>query len=246
MLDKGFDDTYAYSATILDYEQYVVLIKELVLTIGLSFLAVTIVVSTITGSMPVTCLVMLSIVLVDLFLLSLIHFWDLTLNNIIVVQLVVGLGLSVDYAAHIAHTYLIVQVPKEITTDAGRRMHKAKVAVSSMGSSVIHGGASTFMAVMVLSGAKSYIFVVFFKMWFGIVVFGMANGFILLPVILSLIGPIPDLNQKNEERTRRLSRRMSSLGPKQLEALKKQAGMVDPEPKDIEMASNVPTSQPSA
>jgi len=246
LLDKGFDDTYAYSATILDYEQYVVLIKELVLTIGLSFLAVTIVVSTITGSMPVTCLVMLSIVLVDLFLLSLIHFWDLTLNNIIVVQLVVGLGLSVDYAAHIAHTYLIVQVPKEITTDAGRRMHKAKVAVSSMGSSVIHGGASTFMAVMVLSGAKSYIFVVFFKMWFGIVVFGMANGFILLPVILSLIGPIPDLNQKNEERTRRLSRRMSSLGPKQLEALKKKAGMVDPEPKDIEMASNVPTSQPSA
>lgn len=221
LLDKGFDDTYAYNATILDYEQYVVLIKELILTIGLSFLAVTIVVSTITGSMPVTCLVMLSIVLVDLFLLSLIHFWDLTLNNIIVVQLVVGLGLSVDYAAHIAHTYLIVQVPKEITTDPERRMHKAKVAVSSMGSSVIHGGASTFMAVMVLSGAKSYIFVVFFKMWFGIVVFGMANGFILLPVILSLIGPIPDLNQKNEERTRRLSRRMSSLGPKQLEALKK-------------------------
>lgn len=221
LLDKGFDDTYAYNATILDYEQYVVLIKELILTIGLSFLAVTIVVSTITGSMPVTCLVMLSIVLVDLFLLSLIHFWDLTLNNIIVINLVVGLGLSVDYAAHIAHTYLIVQVPKEITTDPERRMYKAKVAVSSMGSSVIHGGASTFMAVMVLSGAKSYIFVVFFKMWFGIVVFGMANGFILLPVILSLIGPIPDLNQKNEERTRRLSRRMSSLGPKQLEALKK-------------------------
>lgn len=223
LLDKGFDDTYAYNATILDYEQYVVLIKELILTIGLSFLAVTLVVSTITGSMPVTCLVMLSIVLVDLFLLSLIHFWDLTLNNIIVVQLVIGLGLSVDYAAHIAHTYLIVQVPKGvgIDSDADRRMYKARVAVSSMGSSVIHGGASTFMAVMVLSGAKSYIFVVFFKMWFGIVVFGMANGFILLPVILSLIGPLPNLDQKNEERTRRLSRRMSSLGPKQLEALKK-------------------------
>jgi hypothetical protein len=33
-------------------------------------------------------------------------------------------------------------------------------------------------------------FVVFFKAWFGIVLFGMANGFMLLPVLLSLFGPV--------------------------------------------------------
>lgn len=112
IMDTGFDDTYAYSGQILDFEQYVVLIRELVLTIGLAGIAVFLVVTFITFSLPVTALVMLAIILVDVFLLSLIYYWDLTLNNIIIIQLVIGLGLAVDYSAHIAHTYLITPVPK--------------------------------------------------------------------------------------------------------------------------------------
>jgi len=59
-----------------------------------------------------------------------------------------------------------------------------------MGSSVFHGAFSTFLAITVLSQSKSYIFEVFFKMWYGIIIFAVCNGFFLLPVILSLIGPI--------------------------------------------------------
>jgi len=59
-----------------------------------------------------------------------------------------------------------------------------------MGSSVFHGGFSTFLAILVLAPGKTYVFVVFFRIWVGIIVFGMANGFFLLPVILSFIGPI--------------------------------------------------------
>ena len=59
-----------------------------------------------------------------------------------------------------------------------------------MGSSVFHGAASTFLAILPLAAAKSYVFTVFFKMWFGIIVFGVANGFILLPVMLSFFGPL--------------------------------------------------------
>lgn len=58
-----------------------------------------------------------------------------------------------------------------------------------MGSSVFHGAVSTFLAIIILAFSKSYIFEVFFKMWFGIIIFGVANGFILLPVLLSFIGP---------------------------------------------------------
>ena len=61
-----------------------------------------------------------------------------------------------------------------------------------MGSSVFHGGFSTFLAIIALAGANSYVFKVFFRMWFGIILFGMANGFLLLPVILSLVGPLSD------------------------------------------------------
>ena len=62
-----------------------------------------------------------------------------------------------------------------------------------MGTSVFHGAFSTFLAIVVLSPSKSYIFKSFFRMWFGIIVFGVANGFVLLPVLLSLCGPLNEV-----------------------------------------------------
>lgn len=59
-----------------------------------------------------------------------------------------------------------------------------------MGASVFHGAFSTFLAIIVLAPSKSYIFVSFFKMWFGIIVFGVAHGFVLLPALLALCGPL--------------------------------------------------------
>ena len=63
------------------------------------------------------------------------------------------------------------------------------MALRKMGSSIFHGGFSTFVALSVLSPSKTYIFVVFYKMWFGIIGFGMLNGFLLLTVLLSFVGP---------------------------------------------------------
>ena len=42
---------------------------------------------------------------------------------------------------------------------------------------------------LILSTSKSYIFVIFFKQFFGICLFGSAHGLCLLPVLLSIIGP---------------------------------------------------------
>jgi hypothetical protein len=50
-----------------------------------------------------------------------------------------------------------------------------------------------------LGGSKSYIFIVFFRAWFGIITFGMANGFILLPVMLSMIGPTAEVGHVETE-----------------------------------------------
>lgn len=125
----GWGETFSYSEQLLEFEQYVVLIEETVLSIGLSIVAVFLVVIFITGSLPVTILVVFAVALVDVFLLGIIHYWDLTMNNIIVVNLVIGLGLAVDYSAHIAHTYLIIDAPKGSTVKE-MRMFKARVAVS--------------------------------------------------------------------------------------------------------------------
>lgn len=167
----------------------------------LSIAAVTLVIFFITSSVAVTLLVLLAVLLVDYFLLSLLFFWGLTFNSIVVVNTVIAIGLSVDYSAHIAHTYLMVKPPANLKTKMQQRGYKARVAISQMGSSVFHGGFSTFLAISTLSLAKSYIFEVFFKCWFGIITFGMCNGFLLLPVILSFIGPTDDLLGHGEEST---------------------------------------------
>ena len=59
-----------------------------------------------------------------------------------------------------------------------------------MGSSVFHGGTTTFLAILVLAFSDSYYFQITFKTWFFIIVFGLANGLFLLPVFLSEFGPL--------------------------------------------------------
>ena len=68
-----------------------------------------------------------------------------------------------------------------------------------MGSSVFHGGFSTFLAISVLSPSRTYLFMVFYRLWFGIILFGMSNGFLFLPVVLSLVGPTNTAELDEEE-----------------------------------------------
>merc|ERR1711990_1377435 len=84
----------------------------------------------------------------------------------------------------------------------GKRVYKARKALGSMGSSVFHGAFSTFLAIIVLAPSRSYIFTSFFKMWFGIILYGVANGFILLPVVLACCGPLNTVVTRNEPQYR--------------------------------------------
>ena len=212
--DYGPEGTFSYSQDMLDYELYVVFKDETILSVGLSIMAVFFVVLFVTGSLPVTGLVCLAVLLVDYFLVALIHYWDLTFNSVVVVNIVIAIGLAVDYSAHISHTYLIIEPPSEMS-NSEKRVYKAHRALSSMGSSVFHGGFSTFLAIIALAGARSYIFEVFFRMWFGIIVFGMANGFLLLPVILSFAGPL------NESAGEDKAAKATAIGDKDVELAKK-------------------------
>ena len=162
---------------------------------ALSISAVFFIILIITGSLTTTILVTISVILVDIYLYALLYYWGLTFNTIVVVNIVIAVGLSVDYSAHIAHSFLLAKPPNNAYfrgNNSRKRLFKAKTALSQMGSSVFHGGFSTLLAILTLAPSSSYVFVVFFKMWVGIIIFGMANGFLLLPVVLSFIGPVEE------------------------------------------------------
>ena len=128
----------------------------------LSFVAVLLVILVITSDLVATLVVAICVIMTDLFVAGLIFYWNLSLNPIVMLQIILGIGCSVDYSAHIAYAYLVEEIPdemkKRIKTDSQIRKYKAEMALSKMGSSVFHGGFSTFVSLSVLAPTKTYIF----------------------------------------------------------------------------------------
>merc|ERR1712054_352228 len=112
---------------------------------------------------------------VDVCILGYMSHWNLDFNSVTAINLVLAVGLAVDYSAHIAHSFLVSK---------GCGLERAKEAVDHIGASVFNGAFSTFLAVLPLGLSKSYVFQVFFKMWFMIVIFGTYFGIIVLPLVL--------------------------------------------------------------
>ena len=186
----GLLSIFSYSEEYLDFELYGSLKEEAIFSFSLAIIAIMLVILVLTTSLLVTILIVISVFLVNLFLMGSLYFWGIDFSLIVFVNIVISTGLAVDYSAHIGHTYLVIECPPELTTNSAKRKYKASMALSKMGSSVFHGGFSTLIAICVLGMAKSFIFTIFFKLWLGIIIFGITNGFIFVPVMLSMIGPI--------------------------------------------------------
>lgn len=114
---------------------------------------------------------------------GLMYKWGLTIDMVSCIALQLAVGLCVDYAAHIGHTFLV--------TSGSDKSERAIEAVLHIGSAVIYGGGSTLLGVAMLSLSEAYTFKAFFKIFLLVILYGLFHGLVLLPVILSLIGPQP-------------------------------------------------------
>ena len=110
------------------------------------------------------------------------NLWGLKLDISAGLFLVVATGLAVDYASHVTHHFTKIQ-------EVSSRNERVKQTLIEIGPAVFHGGFSTLLALILLCTSSIFVFKVFFRVFFLIVVFGLYNGLVLLPVILSLIGP---------------------------------------------------------
>ena len=144
----------------------------------------------ITFNVQTTLIVLFVVAIINLYMTGLSYFWGLTLNVMFIVNLGFALGITIDYSVHIAHRYLTTYPPESCTTNKEKREYKIKIAVSKMGTSVFHSGFSTLLAISVMGFARLYSFKLFWKTWTIMIVFGLLNGMLLQPIILSFVGPI--------------------------------------------------------
>ena len=75
-------------------------------------------------------------------------------------------------------------------TTGKTRHEKVKETLETMGASILLGGLTTFLGVIPLAFSTTTIFMVVFKSFLAMVCLGCGVGLTLLPVLLSLVGPV--------------------------------------------------------
>ena len=105
------------------------------------------------------------------------------------IELIMCIGFSVDFSAHICYHYMTAEAEEVGGTSILHSSTRIRASLYALGLPIIQGAASTILGVFGLAFANCYLFVTFFKMIFLVILLGALHGLVLLPVLLSIFGP---------------------------------------------------------
>uniref|UniRef100_A0A3B3VSM2 Patched 2 n=1 Tax=Poecilia latipinna TaxID=48699 RepID=A0A3B3VSM2_9TELE len=172
---------YPNGYPFLFWEQYIGLRHWFLLSISV-VLACTFLVCAILLLNPWTAgiiVFILAMMTVELF--GIMGLIGIKLSAIPVVILIASVGIGVEFTVHIALGFL---------TAIGNRNKRSAVALEHMFAPVVDGAISTLLGVLMLAGSEfDFIMRYFFAVLAILTVLGMLNGLVLLPVLLSMLGP---------------------------------------------------------
>ncbi|GAX11141.1 hypothetical protein FisN_9Hh232 [Fistulifera solaris] len=120
-------------------------------------------------------------------MLGVMQWAGVAINPVSYVALSMSIGLIVDFLMHVLLRYY---------ESEGNRREKVIETLTSMGSSIMLGGITTFLGTVPLMFSTSEIFYIIFVAFMALVLLGVSHGIILLPVILSLVGTEEQVSTK--------------------------------------------------
>ncbi|CDW56391.1 patched family protein [Trichuris trichiura] len=122
--------------------------------------------------------VTLMIASIDLGVVGYMTLWNLPMDCISMITLIMSIGFSVDFSAHIAYAYTV--------SEDENAVDRIRFALGSLAWPIIQGGLATVLGVLVLASVNSYMVNAFFKTVLLVIIVGVSHGIIFLPVLLSI------------------------------------------------------------
>ncbi|XP_070598891.1 protein patched homolog 1 isoform X2 [Erythrolamprus reginae] len=178
--------SYPNGYPFLFWEQYISLRHWLLLSISV-VLACTFLVCALILLNPWTAgiiVVVLALMTVELF--GMMGLIGIKLSAVPVVILIASVGIGVEFTVHIALAFL---------TAIGDKNRRTILALEHMFAPVLDGAVSTLLGVLMLAGSEfDFIVRYFFAVLAILTILGALNGLVLLPVLLSLFGPYPEVS----------------------------------------------------
>ncbi|KAG5850426.1 hypothetical protein ANANG_G00082290 [Anguilla anguilla] len=193
-----------YHPAFIYYDQYVVIVSNTIQNILVATAAM-LVISLLLIPNPLCSLwVTFAIASVIVGVVGFMTLWDVNLDSISMINLVICIGFSVDFSAHISYAF--------VSSGKDKPNEKAIDALYTLGYPIVQGAVSTILGVLVLSASQSYIFRTFFKILFLVILFGAVHGIAFIPVFLTFFEICTCSEKVNNENKETNAGSMSTYG----------------------------------
>lgn len=188
--EKSGVHTYPYSKHYIFFAQYRTIYSDATILVLGALLLDFLVAMAILGSVRTAFVLILTVGMIVTTVTGMAMINGIELNAVSLVNLVICVGLGVEFCAHIARAFTFAPKINSVGLAAATRNTRALHALSTIGGSVFGGIALTkFIGVCVLAFTTSKIFdIYYYRMWLTLVISATLHSLVFLPVALSYMG----------------------------------------------------------
>lgn len=123
--------------------------------------------------------VALSIIFIEVGVIGLMSYWNVNLDALALMSLIMCVGFSVDFISHVSYAYVACKDTKSID--------KIRYSLFAAGMPIVQGATSTILGIFILIFARSYSYIIFFKVIFIVMILASLNALFILPILLSFV-----------------------------------------------------------